>query len=743
MSDRPVSALGKGLASLLGAAWAALAGLLAAAAVLLLCYDFLGDSGAFNSDHLFCSALCRDILHGADLRGWHFPGAPYLFPDVFLLLGCQALAPNLVAELVGYCFVFFGLMLAVVFWLARVLGLPGRRALVAAAAGLALLLAAHVAPAYHGRTMLLGHPGNHVGAVLIGLLLLTLTARSLRCGWGPATTTAFVLAGALGIASDKLVAVQFLAPLALALFVLTRRGLLTWRQLGGQALIQAAAVVLGLVLRAALPWLGFFLLGVENDFHRPHWNDLPFMLRYLGHCIADQSLLCAFLPLFLVTAYLVAASRWPRSPKTVSASDLAGQDDLRGLVQRWRGRGDAVVLLAALTFLLCPVCNLLALFATGLGRNPAVDRYTLPCYLLPFLGTALLWHLLPGRKSRVAAIALQTFALLWVVRQAAVILPGWDPQRFAVPYPPLARALDRLVEQRGPMRGLAGYWPARYLEFLTRHHVPIVALENGGTPYFHADNPSHYLGDTSTDLALPAYRFLVVQPKNPATPAPKVLEDHFGTPAEKVVVDGDEIWLYERIESPRLDAFLRARLAERARRLVPWTAPEAPACLARPKANFTANDARGLVHLGPGQRLEVRFARPVCGPVLDFAAGAADCFRLELYRGEERQGVLAVPAISWTGATYGPPGIQSRLLPIPAEAQARGFDRIAVLATRPNPAASVAHVLVYDQDLPGLWPCARRPDRLFQARALLTPVALPPATAAPARTVPGPGQAPF
>jgi hypothetical protein len=572
-----------------------------ALALVLMYYNFLGDVGSFNSDHLFCSAFCQDILAGRQLRGWHLPAAPYLFPDIALNLLCQPLSPNLVAEFFSYTFIFFGLMLAVLAWMGRVLGLPPRRAFLTAAAGVTLLLAVHLHPAYHGRVMLMGRAGNHIGAILIGLLLVTLTSRSVRRGWSLGSLAAFLSTGALTAASDKLLIVQFLAPLALAL-----------RQ-------------------------------------------------------------------------------------------------LRALFRRWRGRSaslvpdhsDSAVLLVTLTFLFYPFCNILALFVAGLGLNPAVDRYTLPGYLLPFLASALLLHLLPGRKGWLAGSLVQLFGFFWLAWQAAGIFPTWDPKRFEVPYPPLAQALDRLAEERGPMRGLAGFWSARFLTFLTRHQVPVLPLTEGGTPYFHASNPARFLADDAADLTVPRYNFLVLRPKHFPKPSPRQMEELYGKPAEKILVESDEIWLYEHIDSPKLNLFLQARLAERARRQVPYAIALKPLPLTRPKANLTPGGAKGVLHLAPRQPLEVQFAGRVSGPMIDFAAEAEDRFRLELYWGDQLQGVMDVPEVRWTGATYGPPGIQARLLPVPARAQAHGWDRAVIVPLRPDAGAGVAHLLLYMQELPG------------------------------------------
>ncbi|HZY84560.1 MAG TPA: hypothetical protein VFE78_07000, partial [Gemmataceae bacterium] len=170
---------------LAGAASAALVLLLAALAplaVFCLGYGYLQGAYPFNSDNLFLNAFCVDVLSGADLSGWNFPGAPYLFPDMLLLLPCQWLGRDLVAVYFAYDALFYGALLAALYGLGLQLGLTRRAAFVSAAAALTFLAVTYLRGAYRGVGQLLGHPGNHVGAVLVGVLLLALFARALRRG---------------------------------------------------------------------------------------------------------------------------------------------------------------------------------------------------------------------------------------------------------------------------------------------------------------------------------------------------------------------------------------------------------------------------------------------------------------------------------------------------------------------------------------------------------------------------------
>jgi hypothetical protein len=117
---------------------------------------------------------------------------------------------------------------------------------------------------------------------------------------------------------------------------------------------------------------------------------------------------------------------------------------------------------------------------------------------------------------------------------------------------------------------------------------------------------------------------------------------------------------------------------------------------------MTPADAPGNVALAAGQPLEVRFAGPITGRLLDVGANDDNRLDLDFFRGEQRLGSLSVPAVPWTGACYEKPGIQSRLLSLPANLRDRPWDRVVV---RPRPGSQpvrLAHVLVFAEGIPGL-----------------------------------------
>jgi hypothetical protein len=671
------------LAGAASAARVALLAVLVPLAVFAVGFNYLQGGFPFNSDNLWCNSFCEDVLTGADLAGWNFPGAPYFFPDILLLLPCQWLGRDLVAVYFAYDALFYAAFLAALYALARQVGLERRPAFVTAAAALTFLAVTHLRGAYQGVGQLMGHPGNHIGAILVGVMLLALFARALRRGHGRAGAAAFVAVGALGTVSDNLLVVQFILPACLALGLLWLWRKVSFGQLARHAAVVGAALLLAEGLRLLVERFGCKFEGFAVDIHRPRRGDFTALFGQLWRVVGDQHILLVFLGLTALAALLVL---WAR---------------------RGAGRGaeepGLAALFVALTVLLAPVCNVLVLFAVGMGRHNAVDRYSVAVYFVPFLFPGLLLRLLPGRVGQVGGAALLVFVVALALHQFRLLLPTVSRDKLAQPYPPLAQAIDRLVEEHGPMQGVAGYWSARHLSFLTHSRTRIVPLLMDCSPFPHGSNANWYIDPRPGRLTLPEYRLVVVAASRGLAPKPEVLAAHFGEPQKKIRVGPDQLWLYDRLDNAAFDRFLLTQIAPRLRRAAPAVAPQWPPALARPKANGTPSDARGVWALGPGQELEVRFPRPVSARLLDVAADFREHGRLLFYRGAEPVGELAVPSVPWSNSLpIWKPGQQARLLELPPALRAQTWDRVVVRPSRTG--LRVGHLLAYEQGVPGLFP---------------------------------------
>jgi hypothetical protein len=364
-----------------------------------------------------------------------------------------------------------------------------------------------------------------------------------------------------------------------------------------------------------------------------------------------------------------------------------------------------VLALAAITLLSC-AGNVAAVLGTGLWTALAHERYVLVLFLLPPLFLGLLLRALPGRRASWASPAFACAVFLFAGAQGGFQMASFHGRDLRQPYPELARAIDQLAREKHCHYGLAGFWYARYLTFLSRENVKVKATLQNGEPWLHSDNPNTYLSADPKDLTVPEFHFIIVSAVS-RWPAPEFVRMQYGEPSEKRIVGTDEIWVYDPLTCRRFNAFLTGVLAEKYRRTCQCTAPAQPYHLSLPKDNFTPWDDCKNVLLPRGQELEVRFAAPVTGPTLDFAADCHSAYRITFFRDQEQLGALVVGPATWTGlcTAYDRAGVRtiySRLVTLPEGVRNQGWDRAVIRCLQACGTSSIGHFLVYDEPLPEL-----------------------------------------
>jgi hypothetical protein len=680
---------------------------------------------SFNSDDLYCPSVCEDLLQKRDMQGWHFTAVPYVFPDLMLLLPCQALSTNLVVVILLYDFLFYSLLGASLAGVVRLVGLGWREAFLTACTAMLFLLAAHLDPAYISRAGEMYQPGFHVGAILSGVLLMVLVLHSLRSGVSARIAAALLAICPLAVFSDRLLIVEFIVPMLTGLCLLAVTRATPWRRL----IVLGSLLGTGTLLAGGIQWcflrMGLILMYLRMNSSPPHWKHVA---PFFQHVLADMPNRF-LLPLHLLAGLAVVLC-WLRKRGATDArvAEPDRQPKAAGILNR------PAVLFVASVATLSPLSNAAAVFLRNFDAPPA--RYLFACWLLPFLFLGLFVQMLPGWLRRQGGACFRLVVVLFAVYRIVAHGAAMDYTHFEPPYPPLAQTLDRLERERGPMRGLAGYWRARRMNFLSRERVWVRPASWNGYPWFHAYNPNRFLADDPTDLTLPRYNFIIISPTDETAPMREEVLIEFGEPVEKIVVDGDEVWLYERLSSPRFDRFLEAQLAQRICRREKYVAPVSPRILSRPKPNFMHYWSARNIQLKQGEDLEIHFDHPICGGLIDVAANFSDEYQLTFYRGEELLEELNVPTVPWTGAVfyyYPLPGIQSRLLRVPDSLRNRPWDRVVVRpvvsgpdscdiwrSSRPRdhvvacPAASstersLGHFLIFDEDVARRIGCSDHP----------------------------------
>ena len=637
----------------------------------------------YNSDDLYAVDVCRQVLAGYDLRGFHLPPSPYIFPDMVLLLPCMAISKDLGIIFLAYSLLYYGLTAIVLAWIGRCCGFSKREAWLYGCSAVTSLLATHLSAPYHPRALLLAHPGNHAGIILVGLLLTALTFHLVQ--WGPRvlSSVTFLLAGALGAFSDRLLVVQFLVPLSLALLVLTCFRLLSVRRLVAGAVWIGGSVLVGEGLRRLSAWLGLILLpSTPNIGLATRHRILRFLMDEFPNCMRGQYTAMTVLVVgLLIAAVIVVIAVWERRPQTM--------------------------LIGLLWVFACSSTLIIALLV-GLGPlAPGFGRYTLVLVVLPFLLLTFLLRLLPSR-ARLAGPVFAVASIAASLVQMGLSIPTFSWEHLRQPYPPFVRAVDDLASQWGCYYGLADFWNARSVSMLSRKGIIAKPLSSAAVPWLHSDNPNAWLQTDDADPSVPSYQFIIVSRKALADTDVAIATafDKYSVPAERCTIGPEwEIWRYDDMNCPRFSGFLAGVLAQKYRRTRHFEAPLSPKELAQPKANLSRWDDQSNFQMTPGKDLEVLFDHPVAAGAIDLAADCASAYQVTLYCGEQRLGDVLAPS-SWTGVTFDYDRkvfhtIFSRLLPLSADMRGRPCDRAIVRCLSEGAHARLGHFLIFT-DVPVL-----------------------------------------
>jgi hypothetical protein len=220
-----------------------------------------------NGDNTWHFRWAGDIFKGRQLF-WNGCDANRIFPDLVFGVLARSLpqSDNYTVWLQYYAGIEVLALCASLYFLVRQLCADetGRLFLFT---GFAAIFVAVTASLYFWRVWTLD-PGNHGGALCIVFLLLALSLRmGARPAQKPAAFSAFVIAGALAVLSNRYLAVCFLAPLALASLPVRA----SWQARASQAAAPVAACLAGLLAQKYLNHSFFYSLVAparEPDFSR-------------------------------------------------------------------------------------------------------------------------------------------------------------------------------------------------------------------------------------------------------------------------------------------------------------------------------------------------------------------------------------------------------------------------------------------------------------------------------------------
>jgi len=459
-------------------------------ALALACSEF---QSQINSDLLWPQVFLHDLadpLH--PVSGWAFGSATFWFPDYAILLPLYWLCGNSGLEYPLYTVVIYVLTGATMAWALAAAGIEKRKAVIAAFLGVNVVLLTQFIGGHAGWLWLLGIPCDHGTNVANGFALLALVLGAARTGkWSRGRSAAIIILLTLGLASNTLLLVHWLTPIALALVWVAWRTKKLRPVANGLFWRAAVALTLAVAQRLAFALMQVFFFSKLLQY--------PLTPAYVWKSFSH------FIDNFFVGE--VFSSHWLLW-LLGAAGILAALDGLRPAREV-----DAVKRVALLAGLLSLFAAWAAPIATVYWINPTSIRYLLNWLLLPVWLLAL----------RVCG---QPLAERWLPRLAIVIvalgialsLPRLDTDKMFFPKPPAAQTLLDFCERHNFHEGLADFWHTHLLNVEWRFSGPRLGnIANDFIPCFWCNNAFDYFPASSDGhgLTRPAPQFIILDGLDP------------------------------------------------------------------------------------------------------------------------------------------------------------------------------------------------------------------------------------
>jgi hypothetical protein len=541
-------------ARLLDAAFYAAAAVIAGWSLLvMLKAQFPGDS-----DGLWLLSFAHDIAQHIPLRGWHLPGAPLYFPELFSILITRGMGSSPRSSLLIHGVCSWLLLGAGIYWGLRLVRLSaGRAGRVAFAAMLVYLLLHCASPLLQP----FEYPYSHGGALLGGFLGLLYIAHGLEheFHWRTWLPIAFVLA--LSCASDRLILVQFIAPALLVVLVLFARGAQPRSRLQQALGLLVLAPLLGVLVSALVrstAGLGFGEVPVRYGLSRSVttiWR----MCSELGQLARQRPALAAFslVPSLFLGARALAFVR-------------AGVRSVGRRSPAFAVRAESWFACAGLAMLISTIATVIV---TNMWNDALAVRYLLPVFVLPLaLGTILAaphceWF--ESSWSRPFELTL-LFLLVLVAtrveetprRQTATLD---SPSLASLAGSPALACLDAYFLEKKLSAGYAEYWQFRPPMLLGQSGVTLAQVTGRMSPRAWADNRFWYTRGFQPGPQRPRYSFVIPQLLDE-----QWIRERFGPPHEEHPCFGLDVWVYDRPEDVEFRNYLRSSWARATGDEVEW-----------------------------------------------------------------------------------------------------------------------------------------------------------------------------
>ena len=460
----------------------------------------------YNSDTLSAFMIVSDfLLDPSSLHAWYQPPSLYIFPDTLLVALVQLFSVSVYWQPIVYASLMLFLDCVAAGALCRtVCGFRLWPAVWLCAAVLFGFMA--ITSLWFGRTpsahyyLSILTPDMHSGCLLLSLVAATLNARTIQSNFTSKARLWLPIVSFLATLSDSLFIVWFVGPAVVILWLncqKTARRAARWH-----AAVLAGSALAGLALSLKLN--GATALRYQTDISVTPWRSLIEVLALFGSWV-ERLNVPALAILGMSTMHVGRATQLLfRLYQQQTLSNRQTQELFMGMVV---------------------LASCLAPILTGRFSDVGHWRYLSPLFIFP-----LLWPLCAIRsdlanKKRGPIVALAIVALATGVDAKRGLEQATQP-----------RALQSCLESSGRTVGLADYWLAKPLRFLSGQRLKMIPVATHGVPFRWIMNERWI-----TEAVVQQPDFIVMTNLDP-----KSLLARFGAPDEVKLCAGHEIWLYSR-----------------------------------------------------------------------------------------------------------------------------------------------------------------------------------------------------
>jgi hypothetical protein len=421
----------------------------------------LMDMGVFfNADSLYFPSVFKNIFaEGKHFSDWQLAPSLFIFPDALLYALAFILSKHVLTQII-----IFALLESLLFFVLSGILLSNflRRsdAIIYSAliSSNIIVLGIYTSDPYS--FSFLG--GFHFGSLLSFLLLSVLFLKFVV-----AKTTKekrLLVASSLFIAvcsiiSDRLILLQFVAPIILIGLIFYRTG---WKQNG---ILKFGVLLL----------IGFLIASILEKIFVPGLGKLEYEIGF-GSLI-DKSMMLVNWAINKPVLIQLCLSSLPIAIFSVLI-----------YIKNIRNYSDPHSLQKKLLAVLLLISIALTLLVTGLSSRDFAVRYLLPYLLLPPL---FLFIFLDENKSRILAAAIFCSSVLAVIATLG-------KEKSSLPLiPQVVQCIDEITQKHGVRRGIAQYWDAIPVYVLTSTGLNVVPVLNNGSPMRWMYNSSEFAGKFS------------------------------------------------------------------------------------------------------------------------------------------------------------------------------------------------------------------------------------------------------